>query len=633
MSPEEEIISSLLIAGGVPDSIVGRILIESPENGLREITALDVNEPFENDVYGLISSNVQSTTKRRRLTASFPPIELDMLSDSFFVWLKTLSECRCRPVRSAASLASFFVVEQVIKKFKVVAGPAEIFCGKVCREILIPRCRDTCSVIRQMGAEYIGRWYRLRPVKEALSKTVTDLMVDDESNVRVEMIKALKTQDDFKVAPELGRVLIKAFLVRCEELHQDHQPPARMKEIILHAELLKQVFFRPQSNLLIDSLDQEVEFLYQVLWDRQVPLEARTSLAEIVSKHVMGEDILCSGNTSTEEDKVYAIIEAFINEYNPWSEIDHRRFHHVGVWEAFISSYHYNYRKDETPHNLQSFMRLAVSRINIDLIEVISRQVELHRLTSFTFLGAENIFRDQRLLYDIRLIDSVHRLAKSTTHSCFLNISPEIIANALSALVTSSKCSYSLKYLAFRLWDTLAASNHALALALSQWTIICDDKNLENVHAFEAAVPPRPVVDHSHVHDLLRYINSGLNEMISLPALVCALDLAVMRFLTLQHNPQIPACSVPQLKVELESTLQSIILRGGDSRFKLFSSFCKYRLKALETPNITLENKHKRIVEIRDTRHMWEGVPASTYIISSLIEQESIEASILAYME
>ena len=628
MSPVEDIISSLLSAGGVPDSIVGRILIESPDNGLREIAALDVNEPCENDVYGLISSNVQSTTKRRRLTSSFPPLELDMLSDSFFAWLKTLSECRCRPVRSAASLASFFVVEQVIKKFKVVTGPAEIFCGKVCREILIPRCRDTCDVIRQMGAEYIGRWYRLRPVKEALSEAISDLMFDDESSVRVEMIKALKTQDQFKVDPDLGRVLIKAFLVRCEEVHEDHQPSARRKEIVLHAELLKQVFFRAQSNLLIDSLDQEVEFLYQVLWDRQVPLEARTSIAEIVSKHVMGEDILCSRNTSIEEDKVYDIIEAFINEYNPWSGNDLRRFHHVGVWEAFISSYHFNYRKDETPHNLQSFMRLAVCRINIDLIEVISRQVELHRLTSFTFLGAENIFRDQRLLFDIRLIDSVHRLAKSTTPSCFLNISPELIANSLSALVTSSKCSYSLKYLAYRLWDTLAASNHALALA----TIICDEKNLENVHAFEAAVP-RLVVDLPHVRDLLHFINSGLNEMISLPTLVCALDIALMRFLTLQHKQQVPACSVLQLKAELESTFQSVILRGGDSRFKLLSSFCKYRLKALENPNITLENKHKRLVEIRDTRHLWDGVPASTYIISSLIEQESIDASILAYME
>ena len=601
MAPAEDIVSLLLTASGVPHETVQRVLEQGPSECSGILSSLNLSECLEHDVYGLNSSQLQSAVKRRRLTGAIPKLTVESASETLLLWLKSLSQCRFRPVRSAASISAFYIVEQLLISSRQ-ALPQErraqlSFCEKLCMQVLLPRCRDTCPVIRQIGAEYISKCTKVVFGKRnALFDALSHLVMDDMRNVRMEVIKGLSLATPLAVPKEFMCVLIKAFFARCEEVHEQRDEESKrtylFSEIVAHAKCFSLIILGSNGEAL-ESLGQDAECLFQVVWDTQLPLEARNFIASIISKHVLG----CLDILTKDPDEAIDILSEFIREYSPSKEISD-----LGVWESFVSE----------PSQL--LLQAAIARSHIPLIEAISLIIDAKQQTHFSldFSGFEHVFT---LLADIRILNSLIRFSKySNAFPC------ASFHNAVVTLVSpETSTPYTVRYLAYRLWHTLSACDVGLAKSLAEWGTFMRSLpflkgNLENLHAFESAVP-LTIPDLGLADKLLKVSTDD-----SL-ALICALDLAVIQFLKSEINDA--------LKSQLQSALQKVLISHQHEIHVAF--FCKYRLLSLCSSSQT-NTKTKRIIEIAGT-NLWDGAPPSTYIISSLIEREHIDAAVIPYIE
>ena len=601
-------------------------LVAQGQTGREQLTnSLNYNEPCGDDSYGLMSTTSVSTRRRRAFLVSLPKVtDLSQL-DNIFTWLKVLTVSRYRPIRSAGTSSALYLVEDLLKrsvqgKFDSIESKEVLtFCGKISSNVALHRCRDTSPAVRHAVADGIGRWILVKP--EVLSSSVfsrgnafvscvCDLLIDDESDVRLEMISALN--DVLKLSGEVTsafqphqvRLIVRAFLVRCSD-YRDGE--ADSNELLAHAHLVQHFADGKQ----LDSID-EFDLIFQILWDDILPESIRSVIAAIASRHVFGKDIFNAA--FSDFSRGVDMILAFVDQYKP---TEYHECNHIPAFKAF------SYILDQTA--LQGFIAALCDKLDQSIanssqfIEAIA-SVACDKYFSGLVVEPSLV---RRASQDVGILNSLVLLTKA---NCSLsNIRDELLQFVPSFPKAPS---YMHKYLGYKLWSLLASQDtefwDLLRLHAESMKTGVPGADLTTLHALES-IHEQPILTNEDAEKLLAMVSRG--EVESVSHLICALDLAFIH--VLKGSPSANST----LKMELVETLTKIraetqVDEGSDAQ--TIASFCAYRLGSLGEP---LKVTKKGTVDIESMCNVREGLSAASTIIGTMIDSESNYASLTRLFE
>ena len=650
-------VSGILKAAGVPAETCSKLLQLTPEQAYTSLQAVNLQQGPGGDTYGLLSGSVTSVKKRRPFLNGLPLVRVGSDLEEVLKWCKSLSQSRLRPLRSAVTIASLALVEQLLSLNKHAnsvtpeSKQAFIFCGKVCAHIALVRARDTCAVIRQMVGESICRWALVNP--EILNSSVfsrngdllaclSNLIIDDETEIRAAVIKGLcaavtkHVSFKFKFDQEFVEVILTGLNVRCEEIHEGIANASSIEylvsEVTAHAELVAILVSNQPS--LIDSFEQanknSFDLLYQLTWDKLIPLDARRVIAGVVSSNVLGSDILKPEFSN--HSRGLEMVFAFIDQYSPWE--DQRDVNHQSVFESFFAGC--------DPHTLTAYLETAIKQLRDDgtgdklpqLIEMLAEIVSRNSYTNLKFDGG------------------IHKLLTHLNNAHILNAlvifvesdgidlrsawpSDETIVTAITSVVDPrTPHSYRHVYLAYRLWSLLGNHSSYLSEQLVLWGRSLDQhltvSTLPNIHAIESAVQ-RPLADLAAMEQLVDFITKG--EIPSVSLLACAIDLVVIQGLKPVTDPR-DSELVGSLNAKLATALERLAKEAAKDQgedAQLIEWFCRYRLKVLTDPADTVKKERGHVVF--EANEPWQSMTPNNYLISQIIDKEKLDRNLVQFME
>ena len=645
MSTTKQWVKAIIIAAGIPDG-VSSAMVES-DVGIAEqlLQSIDLKDPAGADVFGLISGNITAHRKRRGFVSSLPLPRFATDLDDALRWVKCLSQSRLRPLRSAVTLAGMALVEQVLKSIQASKQTSDrdtkhliVICGKLCAVLALVRCRDTCSVIRQIVAEYVFRWAMVNPEvftssifgkSGTLQNALTNLLVDDETEVRYAAIAGLREvitkhmHYKFKLNLEFNQVVVQSFLSRCEDVRD--YPADFESEVHEHALLIEALL--TNNTGLIDVFEKAglslFDSVYQVLWDQQVPVAIRSTIARIVSTNVLGTDIL--NPQFVHHSRGVEMLIAFAKQYDPWNSVDNQ----VPVFESFVSQF--------DPATLSSYLAACTSVVSVIEILQVVQLIEAIAIVADRNSYVLKIDCMQSLIEklpseSLHAINALRLLAISVDSDSLPR--DELLLGFLRKAVASTV--YTHMYLGYRAWAALAERRPKISQELVAWGSQLDAHltfgTLTSIHALESAVH-RPLPDLAAMNKLVDFIDQG--HIPSMTLLVSAIDIVFIQILKpgLDLRTLELVNGLKHKLVRLLERLSAETKKDKTAEAQLIRSFSKYRLNLLylDDPQPP-RGKDKSTVELVPSVR-WYGMSANDYVVSSLIEKERIDETFVQAME
>ena len=609
----ESWLSTILEASGVPLSIVAEITARGSSSLEAVLGNLDQNGPCGSDPSGFLSVSGISNRRRKVYTNTLPRINVDGDHDRLLSWLKAFTSSRYRPLRSAATIASMHLVEDLLKRLVVNdVSPNEskqilVFCGKVSSHICLVRSRDTFPVIRQIVAEYICRWCEVR--REVLTSSVFsrggallecvgDLVIDDEPEVRKEMLRGLtdvfSRSKPSMIPHDFVRLVVRSFLVRCNDYRAQQ---ATGFELRSHAELL--LTLAAVSTEALDSVN-EFENVYQTLWDRRIPVVARCVVSKLVSRHVFGKDIFADNFCDFKRGG--EMILAFIDQFRP--DIDDS----YPVIESFL------FELDQA--SLQGYLCSTRDGKFLYAISAIAIQNGYFGLTiddPLLIAAAEG---------DVNVLSSLINFIKV---GAILSSSViETIRLLIPKIVKAESSSYLERYLGFKLWSALSQLDIQLGQSLELLDIETTSPNdLLTLHALESVVK-RPPIDETGIDRLFDFIEHG--QVNSVSTLVCAIDLLFIQ--TLKHGQYSDLVTEKLLQMMRRIREETRKDSGKDS--VVIDFYCRYKLGGLEQVQL---KPRKGYVDLKAGEGCLEGLSTSSLILAGVLGSGSVFEELVPLIE
>lgn len=645
MSTTKQWVKAIIIAAGISEGVGNDIAESDVDNSVQLVQSIDLKDPDGADVFGLISGNITAHRKRRGFVSSLPLLRFATDLDEALRWVKCLSHSRLRPLRSAVTLAGMALVEQVLKSIQASKQTSDgdtkhqlVICGKLCAALALVRCRDTCSVIRQIVAEYVCRWAVVNP--EVLTSSVfgksgtlqialSNLLIDDEAEVRREAIAGLTgvitkhMHYKFKLNLEFNQVVVQSFLSRCEDVRED--PSDFDSEVNGHALLIEALLTNNPG--LIDVFEKAgltlFDSVHQVLWDQQVPVTIRSAIARIVSTNVLGTDILHP--QFLHNSRGVEMLIAFAKQYDPWNSVDNQ----VPVFESFASQF--------DPATLSSYLAACTSVMSgIEILQVVQL------VEAIAIVADRNSYvlkiDDMQSLMEKLPSDNLHainalRLLATAVDSDSLP-RDDLLLGFLGKAVASPV--YTHMYLGYRAWAALAERRPKISQDLVAWGSQLDAhltfETLTSIHALESAVH-RPLADLAAMNQLVDFIDQG--HIPSMSLLACAIEIVFIQILKpgLDVRTQELVNELKHKLVRLLERISAETAKDKSADAQMIRSFSTYRLSLLNSDDSQpAKGKDKSTVELVPSV-LWYGMSANDYVVSSLIEKERIDETFVQAME
>jgi hypothetical protein len=551
-------------------------------------------EPVGDDMHGILTCTTQALKRRKGFLNALPRLVDYSELDELVKHLKSLASSRYRPLRSASTLASLSLLDQLLRSRD--PGPVDpkkvlSVCVKLSVGIVIPRSRDTFTVIRHMVAEWMGRLGCSRSEfltssvfgrTGAIMTCISDLLIDDEPEVRSTMIASLSDILEKRVSvsfsDELYRLILRSFLVRCEDVRDGE---SKESELEAHSNLISLI-----PSKYIDPFD-DYDYMLQTMWDSLLPVSVRSNLARLVSRNVFGRDIydstFCNFSRGTE------MILAFVDQYKPPGADNH-----VPVFKAFF------HRMDQT--SIQGFLIAACEANQGPLVESIASTALEQR-----YMGLKI---PPTVPSDIHASNGLFMLGKVGADFSYIRTD---LRKRL--VISSSEPSYMHKYLTYSLWRLVGMEDpefHDLLRTHSQ--TLQSEHNIPSLHALESVID-ESVVDIDDAEKLLDFVAHG--EVDSVASLICALDLVLMvalRDTTERHS---------NLKNKLGDIMRKILKEtqadsGSDAQSICF--YCKYRLPTLEDGGSTKGPAKSNRIAFDCKSGPLEHMSSNSFVIASLLD-------------
>ena len=539
-------VSEVLNSSNIPSSISNRMLEVGPEKALLELQKMNMQAPLGIDVFGLLSTSISCARKRRNFLSSLPVVNNTFDLNLLWSWIKVLSVSRYRLLRSAIVLGSLNCVDQLLgqapRQNDISSKTVYSFCGHVARQVVLVRSKDTFPVIRQLVAEFLIRRCLASDVafftSSVFGKTgeivsiVYNLLCDEDMAVCRVVLDGLVALPSallpIVLSSEHHLLVNNLLLIKCTELFElleNGNPP--------YLDLL-----RGEIVSLCKIIVSPNEQIFQLLFDKFLPLEARISLAKLVAQFVLSSDITQAEFTNYPIG--IAMITEFVQQYKLADSEDG-----MTVFESFFACMH----KDQ----LAGY-------------GAVSSGVVLHALSTV----ADDVCIDDFPSLFRQLGDDTHTISAILT---FLKISPTLVD---MDVCIDFLCEYLLRcklyagvYLGYQVWDRLARLNFRVKERLNGWGAqIRSDwtTNLVQIHAMESVIEC-PLMENN---DLIDHVLAGRVEQVH--EMICALDLAFIQ--TLKSS-----CS-DLYKTNLHNALTFLYNETcNDPDAKLLMFFCQYRLE------------------------------------------------------
>jgi hypothetical protein len=265
--------------------------------------------------------------------------------EKFFPWAKSALQSRYRPYRLEVLRCCTQLVDSLLGQYASLSTAERkvliSFCSKASVQLVVPRSRDTSSSIREIVAEYICRWVvtcnhiltlsSFGPKDLPLFRVLENLLTDEDFHVRMATVRGINTlpvASDF--LPLIIRSLFRA-IKEVDELIENGNPPY-MARLHSESELLVEVIgsLVDKSPSVLDTVDA-FDSMYQLVFCPTVSVSIRKSVARLVSKHVLGFDVVGRRFDPTEQS--IEVLLAFMAQYT--EIVEHGKLFACGM-ESFV---------------------------------------------------------------------------------------------------------------------------------------------------------------------------------------------------------------------------------------------------------------------------------------------------------
>jgi len=626
MSNLQSWVHQILRASSVATEAVHRIIADDGAALDAICQAPQATEILSTDVNGMLQMSAASSKRRTMVANSLPRLTDANQFEPALVWIKKLTLTRYRPLRTVSTLAALHLVELLLKRIALEdVSSAEskqilTFCGKISTHVCLVRCRDTFPVIRQIVAEYIGRWCLVKPEvftssvfgrNGALCHCVGDLLIDDEPDVRQEMIDRMTDIVAIVSLPaDLIKLVLKAFLVRAGDFRDS---TVRDSELVAHAELISKLVVK-DSGKPLDTFT-ELEQVHQTLWDRMLPVQVRSVFARIVAKYVFSQDIY--EREFMEWETGIDMILAFCDQYRPETQSD--SIDDFPAFQAFIEG------RDQSA--VQGYLSCIPQKLASQSMGKFAEALAEHA-TESGFYGlslSEELVK--AALVNTGILNAVLKLVKLGT--VLSNNTVKQLKEIPAGICSNTDSNYIAKYLAFRLWGFLASQELEVQTALEKFASELESQILtpgvlQTLHALESAVK-RPSLESCVLDRLFDFVLHG--DISSVSDIVCALDLV---FVQIAKTWGEPSSSLDRLRDTLLKIRKETQNDTGSDANSL-DLYCRYRLGSLDGE---LAQKPKKLtLDIEMAQNVPEGISASTFILANLIEAGKLAENITSLIE
>jgi hypothetical protein len=667
-----DVVQQILKASGLPDEVIRTISNGTPETVQNGLESTDLEKSVRGDHFGLLSSSSTSLKKRRAFYSCLPFSDDYIDLHQMLPWLERLTTVHYRPLRIAATLAVLHFVERILRSDSPnLNDPSETtklgfaFCGSVASRMLYPRTRDTCPVIRHGVCDAILKWCDINP--EVLTSSVFNnrsgnmietlghFIQDEDSDVRELVVSGLSSlvQNETiasrtvqRITNEICQLLLNSILSKAEELNELTETGNPPYIALLHAELnssiqlVRKIVSRTPSILdVFESAGKNnFDLLFQLSFDPNLPTHIRTSIAQIVSSHILGADIKSRSFRDTR--RAIEMLIAFIYQYTPFvgieTEVDYR-----SVFDAFCSATDSSGLADYINESVEQLVSgehaLKKVRLLVQLVETCAEIVKKNNykncpINIVGMFGVLNQFEEssRSIVYFLNAIVLI-----SQTVDVQKLMSAGEIVEAVQEIVPlvdpSNNRPYQQVYLGYSIWSQLATINDDAAIRMKDWASRVDQhltvETLKNVHALESSTM-RDLADLGAMEKLLDYVETG--DVPSIAIMCCAIDLVVIQIL--KKNSAIDEMfRLDRLRKRVQSILQSLSNDAAqsdarDQSARVIQFFCQYRLVLLgevrvapklarEKGNICINSKIVKTI----------GLRLNEYIIADLLENETVD--------
>ena len=642
-------VSEVLLAAGLSRPLTYSVWEAGPDKCQAVLMTMSAKGEAGADSRGLLSTAASSQRKRATFVNSIPALGPACDLDTVFKWVKAISQSRFRPLRAAMVLCSMHAVERLLVSVAAMADRGSsanksvyVFCGKVSQQIAMTRCRDTAPVIRQIVGEYFVRWVTVsREVlsssvfskKQELADSLFKLLCDEDGDVRSTVIAGLSSlysETSFSpikvsnVQLPMNLLLIKAH--ELSELLEVGNPPyleLLRGEIAALASLMATMVKSHQS--VLDGL-AHTDLVYQLVWDRYLPIEARIVVASIVSQNVLGSDILDS--RFTDFSKGIEILMAFLAQYNPYNS---GNACHGPMFESFFSGMQRGVQQGFLTASLSSLLdEKNLVRANC-LMEIVETLVLVSTKAGSSLRLELDILADK--IKDesdpVALLNAVLVYSQSAH---FEGGDLLRMVSALEAVLSrSASTPYRTLHIAYQVWDRLARESFAVRDALDLWFNALSThltvSTLTSIHASEAALQ-RPLANLQSMARLIDFVLAG--EIQSVQLVVCSLDLVFMQ--TLKPHAPSDAVEFQSLKEKLISALQFLHQEAsrdfttGSQQANVLKFFCQYRLAEFDDCN---PRKEKGSIAVESSIANTRTRTLNEFILGELIDTGKLSEGVM----
>jgi hypothetical protein len=627
MTDSELWISRVLASSGLDTKTISILIDAGPQHVQASVDM--VVEQSDSSALSWVLPTAASSKRRQTFVNSLPRISKGEQLMELLPWINVMTSSRFRTLRVLSTIATMQTVEVILRNMVLDGGDSKdrkqllIFCGRIFSQICIPRSRDTFPVIRQIVGEYICRWAYVR--SEVLTSSVfsphreiidclKDLLIDDESDVRCEVMKGLCTllsdihETKSQLTENFVRLVLKAFLVRCADSRTER---TRESELLVHAELIKMLVIG-SSGRLLDTLE-EFEEVYQTLWDRMLPIQVRSVIAKMVALYVFSTNIYRT--EFIEFGRGADMMLAFVDQFKPDSSAG-QDCDHFPVFRAFLEGL-------DQP-SLQGFLIALSDRTELKYSNKLVEAIASYAVEN-TFFGltietalAQAATRDPHILNAIVLL---YGMGSITSEKC-----REVMRLIPEAVATRNDSCYTTKYLAFKLWSLLAARDQDQAIALERFSVTLESMILSEsgrmaLHALQSAVE-RPLSDASICDRLFDLVLHG--NLASVADLICSLDILFIQ--ATKGDTMVSqrlADVLSRVKTETESDKRRDAL--------IVDFFCRYRIASLEGKIVSKQRKGH--VDVAVSSSFVDGMSACSHIMIQLLQHGDVEDSFIRIIE
>ena len=671
----ENLVQYLLKASGLSDDDIRTLSNSTADSVFAALAGAQDDKTVRGDHYGLLSSTASALKKRRAFYSCLP---VSNENEEIHAILPSLEKFTCspfRPLRIASTLAILHYIERILRSESPIQNdPSDntkqgfAFCAAIASRIFYPRSRDTCPVIRHGVCEFIIKWCEIN--SEVLTSSVFNnrsgniidtllhFVQDDDSDVRELAVSGLSKilQDESlpsrtvqKIANEASQVLLNSIISKAQELNELTETGNPPYIALLHAELnsLVQLVRKIVSRnpAILDHFESagknHFDLLFQLTFDPNLPSHIRAGIAQIVSSHVLGADIMSRSFRDTK--RAIEMLIAFIYQYTPFvgieQEVDYR-----AVFESFVShvdSLGVSDYISESVEQLASGQHpLKKVRLLVQLVETCADLVKKNNYRNAS-INMESMFSilnqfeesNRSVVYYLNAICLILE-----TIDCKKLMSGNVIVEAIDRIQPivdpSNNRSYQQVYLGYRIWSLLAEVNDDAAIQLKDWAIRVDQhltvETLKNVHALESSTL-RDLADLSAMEKLLDFVETG--DIPSIAIMCCALDLVILQIVKKQSTEHI--FRLDTLRNRVKGILQSFsdeALRSDarDQSAQVIQFFCQYRLLLLGERTVPQKfTREKGNICVNSNLINSIGLRLNEYIIAELLENETVDPKVV----